>query len=466
MGGVGNVHLRRKTNYLIVDSKTTVRQIEDAFKEFSSRDDIAIVLISQYVTLVPGGFIYDPMARTPPRERIEVPHLIDEEITPPPLVRRANAGRTQASPEAGRAKRPKKPRRINSFASSTSRSSSSDHPFPRGLQYVQGPVTPEGEVQNEDRQVGDTVDRQVSDTVRAGEVVGLAPGVGDQVAHRRMTLCFDYERLLIVERSRTELAEGARASAEKERDEARAEVEELKRKLRRAKRDRTVKEMKEKPEKVESDNASLKASLAATISSSEARGLELELVRKAEAEVSGELDVLKRRHDELLAHNSQEAARFRRSRVEYVEAAKDQFGKLRDAAEVRQKALKDFLTEEEFARENFLLWNQLKGIFDTLGMIERRYELVPPSDFVETLRKRKAELDAWLGARPTFSYSDSDFELPENLGIESIPESSFVEGDLSVEEEGVHDQSISANDRVDVVDEQINVAGEQIRAQN
>ncbi|KAH0890630.1 hypothetical protein HID58_053059 [Brassica napus] len=49
MAGVGNVDIRRKTNYLIVNSKTTVRQIEDAFKEFSSRDDIAIILISQYV---------------------------------------------------------------------------------------------------------------------------------------------------------------------------------------------------------------------------------------------------------------------------------------------------------------------------------------------------------------------------------------------------------------------------------
>ncbi|KAK7359558.1 hypothetical protein VNO77_01519 [Canavalia gladiata] len=49
LAGVGNVDLRRKTNYLIVDSKTTVKQIEDAFKEFSTREDIAIVLISQYV---------------------------------------------------------------------------------------------------------------------------------------------------------------------------------------------------------------------------------------------------------------------------------------------------------------------------------------------------------------------------------------------------------------------------------
>ncbi|XP_050363445.1 V-type proton ATPase subunit F [Argentina anserina] len=49
LAGVGNVDLRRKTNYLIVDSKTTVKQIEDAFKEFTTKDEIAIVLISQYV---------------------------------------------------------------------------------------------------------------------------------------------------------------------------------------------------------------------------------------------------------------------------------------------------------------------------------------------------------------------------------------------------------------------------------
>uniref|UniRef100_A0A2P2KHV5 V-type proton ATPase subunit F n=1 Tax=Rhizophora mucronata TaxID=61149 RepID=A0A2P2KHV5_RHIMU len=49
LAGVGNVDLRRKTNYLIVDSKTTIKQIEEAFKEFTTREDIAIVLISQYV---------------------------------------------------------------------------------------------------------------------------------------------------------------------------------------------------------------------------------------------------------------------------------------------------------------------------------------------------------------------------------------------------------------------------------
>ncbi|KAL9227551.1 hypothetical protein vseg_003228 [Gypsophila vaccaria] len=49
LAGVGNVDIRRKTNYLIVDNKTTLKQIEEAFKEFTSREDIAIVLISQFV---------------------------------------------------------------------------------------------------------------------------------------------------------------------------------------------------------------------------------------------------------------------------------------------------------------------------------------------------------------------------------------------------------------------------------
>lgn len=49
LAGVGDVDIRRKTNYLIVDNKTTVKQIEDAFKDFTTREDIAIVMISQYI---------------------------------------------------------------------------------------------------------------------------------------------------------------------------------------------------------------------------------------------------------------------------------------------------------------------------------------------------------------------------------------------------------------------------------
>ncbi|KAG2428800.1 hypothetical protein HXX76_011500 [Chlamydomonas incerta] len=49
LAGVGNVDLRKKRNYLVVDSKTSARAIEQAFKEFAARDDIAVILISQQV---------------------------------------------------------------------------------------------------------------------------------------------------------------------------------------------------------------------------------------------------------------------------------------------------------------------------------------------------------------------------------------------------------------------------------
>ncbi|PNH04215.1 V-type proton ATPase subunit F [Tetrabaena socialis] len=49
LAGVGNVDMRKKRNYLVVDSKTSPRQIEQAFKEFAAREDIAVILISQQV---------------------------------------------------------------------------------------------------------------------------------------------------------------------------------------------------------------------------------------------------------------------------------------------------------------------------------------------------------------------------------------------------------------------------------
>ncbi|XP_024543989.1 uncharacterized protein LOC9654774 isoform X3 [Selaginella moellendorffii] len=49
LAGVGNVDLRRKTNYLLVDSKTTVKTIEETFRDFTTREDIAVILISQYI---------------------------------------------------------------------------------------------------------------------------------------------------------------------------------------------------------------------------------------------------------------------------------------------------------------------------------------------------------------------------------------------------------------------------------
>lgn len=72
LAGVGNVDLRRKSNFLVVteseylaamliqmplasltesraDAETSVKTIEDAFKEFTNREDIAIIMINQYV---------------------------------------------------------------------------------------------------------------------------------------------------------------------------------------------------------------------------------------------------------------------------------------------------------------------------------------------------------------------------------------------------------------------------------
>lgn len=49
LSGMGNIDVRKKSNYLVVDAKTSVKTIEAAFKEYTTREDIAIILISQNV---------------------------------------------------------------------------------------------------------------------------------------------------------------------------------------------------------------------------------------------------------------------------------------------------------------------------------------------------------------------------------------------------------------------------------
>ncbi|NXJ19581.1 VATF ATPase, partial [Dicrurus megarhynchus] len=39
----------RRPNYLIVDKNTAVNEIEETFKDFCSRNDIAIILITQHI---------------------------------------------------------------------------------------------------------------------------------------------------------------------------------------------------------------------------------------------------------------------------------------------------------------------------------------------------------------------------------------------------------------------------------
>ena len=49
LAGVGNLDSRRKSNFLIVKPDTSRREMEDAFKDFTTREDVAVVLIAQFV---------------------------------------------------------------------------------------------------------------------------------------------------------------------------------------------------------------------------------------------------------------------------------------------------------------------------------------------------------------------------------------------------------------------------------
>ncbi|KAJ8084333.1 H(+)-transporting V1 sector ATPase subunit F [Marasmius tenuissimus] len=49
LAGVGHINEQQKKNFLVVDTKTQVAQIEAAFQEFTERKDIAILLINQHI---------------------------------------------------------------------------------------------------------------------------------------------------------------------------------------------------------------------------------------------------------------------------------------------------------------------------------------------------------------------------------------------------------------------------------
>ena len=49
LAGVGNVDARRTSNFMVVDSKTSAGQIEEAFLRFTKRSDVAVLLINQYI---------------------------------------------------------------------------------------------------------------------------------------------------------------------------------------------------------------------------------------------------------------------------------------------------------------------------------------------------------------------------------------------------------------------------------
>ncbi|KAI8826200.1 ATPase, V1 complex, subunit F [Fimicolochytrium jonesii] len=49
LAGIGHMDTKSKPNFLVVDSKTPLPKVEETFQEFTSRKDIAIILITQQV---------------------------------------------------------------------------------------------------------------------------------------------------------------------------------------------------------------------------------------------------------------------------------------------------------------------------------------------------------------------------------------------------------------------------------
>ncbi|CAF0873505.1 unnamed protein product [Rotaria sp. Silwood1] len=58
LGGIGELHPKtRKPNFLIVDKNTKLSDIDETFKSFLARDDIGIILISQYIAEMIRGTV-------------------------------------------------------------------------------------------------------------------------------------------------------------------------------------------------------------------------------------------------------------------------------------------------------------------------------------------------------------------------------------------------------------------------
>mmetsp|Transcript_1068 Transcript_1068/g.957 ORF Transcript_1068/g.957 Transcript_1068/m.957 type:complete len:128 (-) Transcript_1068:135-518(-) len=47
--GVGERNIKGETNFMVVDAKTTTKQIEDTFKRFVKSSNIAILLVNQHI---------------------------------------------------------------------------------------------------------------------------------------------------------------------------------------------------------------------------------------------------------------------------------------------------------------------------------------------------------------------------------------------------------------------------------
>ncbi|CAH1241158.1 V-type proton ATPase subunit F-like [Branchiostoma lanceolatum] len=49
LGGIGEMNKERKPNFLVVEKDTSVSEIEETFKNFLQRPDVAVILINQNI---------------------------------------------------------------------------------------------------------------------------------------------------------------------------------------------------------------------------------------------------------------------------------------------------------------------------------------------------------------------------------------------------------------------------------
>ena len=52
LGGIGEMNKARSPNFLVVDKNTGVGEIDECFKSFLNREDIAIILINQVKSII------------------------------------------------------------------------------------------------------------------------------------------------------------------------------------------------------------------------------------------------------------------------------------------------------------------------------------------------------------------------------------------------------------------------------
>ncbi|XP_002733161.1 V-type proton ATPase subunit F-like, partial [Saccoglossus kowalevskii] len=49
LGGIGELNKSRRPNFMVVEKDTSINEIEECFKGFLTRSDIAIILINQNI---------------------------------------------------------------------------------------------------------------------------------------------------------------------------------------------------------------------------------------------------------------------------------------------------------------------------------------------------------------------------------------------------------------------------------